>query len=538
MTAGAVRAGRGVTVVGMAGLVALTGGWLLLDAGPLRTAVGWAAVAALAGCVLALTGVVLRAGRVTPAQGYGLALDAARAPAPGAGAALPAELHGSRWPWARVTAVALAVPTALVLFCALGAGTPDRGAVPGRIAAADYVIKELPVVAVGGVERAGSSSRASSEADYTVRLPAPHGSAAVPATFRAAVHRGVRQVGETLPVAYVPQRPGLGAVGADTRSAVEALLAGRTLPYGTAAVAGLLWGAAALAAVCVGTAVTGPPRRGRRMGKDWVALRVTAAGVAEHVERPTGDDAGPGAHAGPDTGSGPGSDSGSDSGSGSGKSSARYACLILHTDTVTAVTAIDPGTDTGAATGTRTDVGTAPGTGTAPDTDPGTGPGPGTAPGPGDVPLRLAASHRRAAPLLTGAAGWLLWKPAGPRGKVPADFVADDGWQLPGRLPAAEAARIAAARAPAPFTVDAARRTRLLELGSHWTRTVPAGVLLGAAVSVTAAGVLLLPVDGGWRAWTAVAGALAPLLCWMITGLFGAPRATSPGAPVEAGPPA
>ncbi|MGW9040965.1 hypothetical protein ACWGQL_00105 [Streptomyces lydicus] len=487
MRAGVVRAGRGVTAVGVAGLLVLTGGWLLLDAGPLRTAVVWAAVAALAGCVVALTGVVLRAGRVTPARGYELALDAARAPAPGAAGALPAVLHGSRWPWVRVTAVALAVPTALVLFCTLGAGDPDRGAVPGRIADAGYVIKELPVVAVGDVERAGSSSRASSEADYTVRLPAPHGGAPVPATFRAEVHRGVRQVGESLPVAYVPQRPDLGAVGADTRSAVEAQLAGRTLSYGTAAVAGVLWGAAALAAVCVGTAVTGPPRGRRRVGKDWTALRATAAGVAEHVERPTDDDAGTGTGAATGTGADVESGANAASGSGAGKSAARYACLVLRTET-------------------------------------------------GDVPLRLAASHRRAAPLLTGAAGWLLWRPAGPRGKVPADFVADDGWQLPGRLPAAEAARIAAARTPEPFTVDTARRTRVLELGSHWARTVPAGVLLGAAVSVAAAGALLLPVDGGWRAWTAVAGALAPLVCWMITGLFGAPRATTPAAPVEAGP--
>ncbi|MER7152833.1 hypothetical protein ABT366_18605, partial [Streptomyces lydicus] len=74
MSAGAVRVGRGVTVVGVAGLVVLAGGWLLLDAGPLRTAVVWAAVAALAGCVVALTGTVLRAGRVTPARGYELAL--------------------------------------------------------------------------------------------------------------------------------------------------------------------------------------------------------------------------------------------------------------------------------------------------------------------------------------------------------------------------------------------------------------------------------------------------------------------------------
>ncbi|MGW2022831.1 hypothetical protein [Streptomyces decoyicus] len=66
MSADAVRLGRCVTVVGLPALAALTAGWLFLGARPARTAVVWAALAALAGCVLAITGCVLRAGRQQP----------------------------------------------------------------------------------------------------------------------------------------------------------------------------------------------------------------------------------------------------------------------------------------------------------------------------------------------------------------------------------------------------------------------------------------------------------------------------------------
>ncbi|MGW9176961.1 hypothetical protein [Streptomyces decoyicus] len=86
MSAGAVRLGRCVTVVGLPALVALTAGWLFLGAGPARAAVVWAALAALAGCVLVITGCVLRAGRVTPTRAYELTLDAACMPAAGRGA--------------------------------------------------------------------------------------------------------------------------------------------------------------------------------------------------------------------------------------------------------------------------------------------------------------------------------------------------------------------------------------------------------------------------------------------------------------------
>ncbi|MFI0717077.1 hypothetical protein ACH4SK_42280 [Streptomyces inhibens] len=41
------------------------------------------------------------------------------------------------------------------------------------------------------------------------------------------------------------------------------------------------------------------------------------------------------------------------------------------------------------------------------------------------------------------------------------------------------------------------------------------------------------PGDGGWRLWTAVAGALAPLLVWMAGGLFAAPAAETRAAQAE-----
>ncbi|REK90961.1 hypothetical protein DY245_07190 [Streptomyces inhibens] len=480
MSAGTVRLGRGVTVVGLPALVVLTAGWLFLGAGPVRTAVTWVALAALAGCILAITGYVLRAGRVTPRRAYELALEAERTPAAGAGSAVPGALHGSRWTWARITAVALAVPTALVLFGSLGAATPDRSPTAGRIAGAGYVIEELPVVAVRNAERAGSSSRASSVADYTVRLPAAHGGKGVLATFRTEVHRGVGQVGDTFPVAHTPGRPELGAVGATARSEVEAQLIGRTLPHSSFLIVAALWVILAMAMLFVGTAIAAAPRRAaRRVDASWVALRATATGVAEHVEQPSGDDTGPG----DDKQDGKPDDKAGATTSAK-KSTARYQCLILRTEA-------------------------------------------------GDVPLNLAASHKRAAPLLIGTEGWLLWKPTGSKGKAPADFVADDGWQLPGRVPGAEAARIAAARKREPFPVDAGRRTRLLELGSHWPRTVPISVLLGMILSVAVAGTLLLPVDGGWRLWTAAAGALAPLLVWMTGGLFAAPAAETKAAQAE-----
>ncbi|MFJ9853607.1 hypothetical protein [Streptomyces sp. NPDC101150] len=435
---GAVRLGRCVAVLGAPALLALTLGWLFLGVGTLRTAVVWTALATLSACLFALAGYVLATGRVTARRAYELALDAVAAPAAGVPAApVPATLHGSRWTWARIIATAVAVPATVVLLLALGTAEPDRGATAGRIAGAGYVIKELPVVAVGNVERAGSSPRASSQADYTVRLPSRDGGRGVPATFRAEVDKGVADVGETFFVGYPPDRPRLGAVGAGDRSTVEAQLAGRTQPGGVFLFV-FVWALLGVPALLMGAAVA-PPFRERRVDGGWVALRATVAGTAEHVE--------PRSNAPKREGAAP----------------ARYPCLTLRTEA-------------------------------------------------GDVPLHLtAASHKCAAPLLVGTEGWLLWRRTVANGKSSADFVADDGWQLPGRVPGAEAVRVAdRPRGKAP--IDAGRRVRLLGLGSLWPRTVPVRILLGTVLTAAAMAALLLPADGGWRPWTALAGALAPLV--------------------------
>ncbi|TJZ55973.1 hypothetical protein FCH28_11950 [Streptomyces piniterrae] len=444
MTAPAVWLGRCVTVVGLPALLVLTAGWLFLDAGPVRTGLVWGALAALILCVLTLTGYVLKAGLVSGGRAYELALDAAHDPAAVPGAALPAKLHGSAWTWVRITAAAVAVPTALVLGVSLAAGDPDRGRTAARIADAGYVIRELPVVAVGNVERAGSSPRASAEADYTVRPPSSGGGGGERArvTFRAETPTGVGQVGDTFSVAYAPSRPELGAVGALRPADVRMTLAGRTLPSSGFVIAVAAWALFAGVAPFLGLTAMPLPRRARTVGKDWITLRATVTGLAEHVEPPPG------------------------TGDNGGRSTGRYACLTLRTEA-------------------------------------------------GDVPLNLAASHKHAAPLLVGRVGWLVWHTTVPKRKAAADFVADDGWQLPGRVPAAEAARIAA-RPRGPVPIDAARRVRLLELGGHWPRTVPVSILLGVLIWGATAGALLLPAEGGWRVWTAVAGALAPLALWAL----------------------
>ncbi|MFZ3567777.1 hypothetical protein ACOKM5_12530 [Streptomyces sp. BH097] len=358
---------------------------------------------------------------------------------------VPATLHGTRWTWARVTAVALAVVTTAVLAACLGFAQPERSGAAAAIADADYVIEELSIVSVSNVQAAGSSSRSSAMADYTVNLPSADGGKATPATFRAYSGKGVRGVGDTYEVAYVPAQPGLGAVGDTSVDAVEGQLTGHALPSRNIPFVAVAWLIAVVLAVAVGTGVAARPRAARRVDGDWVALRTVVTGQAEHVEEAA---------------------SSGGKQANSGKSTSRYACLTL-----------------------RTEAG-------------------------GDVPLAIPAKLQTAAPVLTGTEGWLLWNPrSDDKAKVTADFVADDGWQLPGRVPGAVATRVAGGTgARGAFTADAGRRTRLLELGAFWPRTVPMGLVVGLLVSTAAVGALLVPANGGWRVWTALVVVLAPLV--------------------------
>ncbi|WP_353945070.1 hypothetical protein ABII15_28245 [Streptomyces sp. HUAS MG91] len=431
---GTVRVGRWVCVLGVAGLVVMTGSWLFAGAGPVRSASVWAGLGVLVGCVLVVAGQVRSGGgRVSRVEAYGAALASVReqrAEAEG----VPAVVLGARWGWIRVTAVGVAVVTAVALAVGLGSARPERSAAASALSGADYVIEELPVTGVTNIAAAGHSSRSSTMADYRVVLPGT--GAGVSATFRAYNGKGMREVGRTYQVAYAPARPDLAAVGGISVEAVEAQLAGRALSYRSSTFVAAAWAIGAALATAVGTGIASRPRGARRVDGDWVALRATVTGQIEHVE--------------------------TESGSKSAPSSSRYPCLALRTDTGE------------------------------------------------DVPLAVSATVRAAAVVLTGVTGWLLWNPRG-RGKAAAEFVVDDGWQLPGRVPGSVAYRIAAGpRGPVP--VDAGRRTRLLELGALWPRTVPMGLLAGLLVSATAAGLLLVPVNGGWRIWAALVMILAPLL--------------------------
>ncbi|MFJ9178743.1 hypothetical protein [Streptomyces sp. NPDC102360] len=371
---------------------------------------------------------------------------------------VPATVHGTRWVWIRVTAVAVAVVNTAVLAVCLGFAQPERSDSAAAIADVDHVIEELPIVSVTHVDAAGSSPRSSTMAVYTVNLPSTDGGRSTPATFRAYNSRGVREVGDTYEVAYAPGQPGLGAVGAVSVQAVEGQLSGQALPSRNALSIAVGWAVVAVLAVAVGTGVASRPRGGRRVGDDWVALRAVAAGQAEYVEEVDGGDVG--------------------TRDKKGNSAGRYACLTFRTDTGE------------------------------------------------DVPLAVSAKLSAAVPLLTGTQGWLLWNPRGDgKAKAAADFVADDGWQLPGRVPGAVAARIASGpRGPVP--IDTGRCTRLLELGGFWPRTVPVGLVVGLLVAAAAVGALLVPVNGGWRVWTALVVVLAPILGQLLAKEASAPAAT------------
>lgn len=442
MNTATVRLGRWVSGVGVGALVVVTGSWLFLGAGVVRASLTWAGLVVLVGCVGAVAGQVRSGRRVSRAEAYGLAVASVQG---SRDSGVPATVHGTRWVWGRVTAVAVAVVTTAVLAVCLGFAQPERSGTAAAIADADYVIEELPIVSVANVDAAGSSSRSSAMADYTVNLPSADGGKATPATFRAYSGKGVRGVGDTYEVAYVPAQPGLGAVGDTSVDAVEGQLTGHALPSRNIPFVAVGWLIAVVLAVAVGTGVAARPRGARRVDGDWIALRTVVTGQAEHVEEA-------------------GSDDGKQANSGKGGS--RYACLTL-----------------------RTDAGA-------------------------DVPLAVSAKLQAAAPVLTGAQGWLLWDPrGGGKAKVAADFVADDGWQLPGRVPGTVATRIAeGAGARGAFTVAPGRRTRVLELGAFWPRTVPMGLVAGLLVAAAAVGALLVPANGGWRVWTALVVVLAPLV--------------------------
>jgi hypothetical protein len=135
-----------------------------------------------------------------------------------------------------------------------------------------------------------------------------------------------------------------------------------------------------------------------------------------------------------------------------------------------------------------------------------------------EVPFHSQMAAEAAGAVLTGAQGWLLWHPQQRRGRdVLAEFVGDDGWQLPGAVPVQVAERVEAAGVMESAEPDPERRVRTLDLGAGWLVTASWPVVVGFAVALGClAGLLLVPDGGAWRVWTAVAGVLAPLVGFAV----------------------
>lgn len=255
-------AGRFVAVAAPLALATLTSAWLFLGAGTVlvgtvsvRDALGWAALGLLAVCLLVLGAAVVRGGGRSRRESYREAVRAGST-TPGYGeGAVPARLGGTGGQSARTVGVLVAAPALLALWAALGAADAGGSNTSAALARADAVIERLPISKIENQAVEGGNRRADATAHFTVLLPSPTGGDGVPATFRASTNRR-ESVGNDLYVAYVPDRPGLGAVGDDQRAEVERLLAGRAVPVGDAWLIAGLWALVTLGLV-TGWWVTG-----------------------------------------------------------------------------------------------------------------------------------------------------------------------------------------------------------------------------------------------------------------------------------------
>ncbi len=277
--------GRFVAAAAPLALVALTAAWLFLGATPVRAALMWCSLVVLAACVVVLGAAVVGGGGRSRRETYRWAVRAASA-TPGRGeGTVPSRLGGTRRLSARYAGVLVAIPTLLALWATLAAADARGTGRSAVLAEAGAVIEMLPVVKIENQVAEGSSPRAAATGDYTVLLPSPTGGDGVPATFETSVNRR-QAIGSELYVAYVPERPELGAVGDDQRQDVERRLAGRTVQWSDAFVIRGFW-ILVTSALVVGFWATGSVRRrARTVGPGWKALRVTVTGAGKHTDAP------------------------------------------------------------------------------------------------------------------------------------------------------------------------------------------------------------------------------------------------------------
>ncbi|MET7735446.1 hypothetical protein ABZT02_29380 [Streptomyces sp. NPDC005402] len=266
--------------------MALTAAWLFLGATPLRTALLWCSLILLAACLVIL-GVTVACGGGRPrCETYEWGVRVASAtPGLGEHSRTPLRLSGARWMSARYAGAMVAVPALLALWVTLVAADARGTGRSSALAEADAVIEQRPIVKVENEIAEGKSRFAAATADLTVLLPSPTGGHAVPATFEASTNR--RQgIGSELYVAYVPDRPELGAIGDDQREDVERQLSGRAVQFGDSWTIAGFWALATLGPLGYWWKNESLRRPQRTVGPDWKALRVSVTGSGEHIDAP------------------------------------------------------------------------------------------------------------------------------------------------------------------------------------------------------------------------------------------------------------
>ncbi|WP_069766562.1 hypothetical protein [Streptomyces sp. LUP47B] len=279
-----VRCGRFVAAAAPLALAALTAAWLFLGTTQVRAVVSWCSLVLLAACVVILGVAVMCGGGPSRRETYRWGVRIASiTPDCGLGT-VPLSLGGTRWLSARFAGVMVAVPAMLALWVTLAVVDARGTGTSAVLAEAGAVIEQLPIAKIENQVADSRHSTADATADFTVLLPSRPGEG-VPARFEATTNFR-RKVGSELYVAYVPDRPELGAIGDDQREDVERQLAGRAVQFGDSWTIGGFWALVTLGPLGYWWKNESLRRPRRTVGPDWKALRVTVTGTGEHIDAP------------------------------------------------------------------------------------------------------------------------------------------------------------------------------------------------------------------------------------------------------------
>lgn len=186
----------------------------------------------------------------------------------------------------------VSLATVALLFVAMGLGTVGQSEQVEQLRRADAVIETLRVDDVAVVERTESRNHHYATVDIAVRLPV---SGSPRATFRIETGRPIQR-GDTLPVAYAPSRPEIGAIGDVNQEPLAQALEGRTFSEPVRGTVLGVWAFLVVFAVLADRSVRDPVHTRWTVGSRTTVVRAEIVGVTrqrnskEREGKPEGSD--------------------------------------------------------------------------------------------------------------------------------------------------------------------------------------------------------------------------------------------------------